>query len=145
MLQEQIGYEIAAESEEHPDAQETALRPADVQVISDHGQHGYGPQAVQTRNVPVPGFGRPRQFAPLRAARAAPVEVSLRDLHPRPLRPPGACPNPGQPTRRQGYQAGWGGISSNSVPVTVRQPLLGEPDLAGGLLAQLPLSPSGGA
>ena len=49
--EQEIGDQVAAQGEEHPDAQQPARRPAEVDVERDHREHGQRPQTVQAGQV----------------------------------------------------------------------------------------------
>ena len=77
MFEQQVGDQIAAQREEHADAEQPALGPTDVQVVDDDGDDREGPEAVEAGDVSMPRFdwlrhsGRPPEDAATwRAARS---------------------------------------------------------------------------
>ena len=61
VLEQQVGDQITAQGEEHPDAEQASLGPSDVEVVDDHGQDREGPQPVEAGDISMPCFGWSRQ------------------------------------------------------------------------------------
>ena len=52
LRQQQVRDQVTGENEEDTDAEQAALRPAEVQVVRDDGEHGERAQAIEARHVP---------------------------------------------------------------------------------------------
>ena len=68
--EQQVGDQVAAEREEHTDAEQAATGPAEAQVVDDHGYDGDSPQAVETRHVALVARDGLRHATPDWAAEA---------------------------------------------------------------------------
>src|SRR5919202_732525 len=67
--EEQVGYQVTTESEEHAHSEQPPLGPAQLQVVGDDGKHRNGPQPVEPGHVALGTSYRLRQDAPPRCRR----------------------------------------------------------------------------
>lgn len=61
VLEEQVGDQITAQGEKHPDAEQASLGPSHIEVVDDHGQDRDCPQPVEAGDISMSCFGWSRQ------------------------------------------------------------------------------------